>query len=270
MKPASTQRKEQMGCGQFHIFNKKAETESSKGSVANGTAEEMDDKKMRVSHLSTILFAVTLLCSTVVLGNIAEMCDHGNTCSARLITVITFDALATLFSAITLTAALLSIQPLLSLEWLLVMMCFVCHAVSVALISSVRTALGNVVAVTFSWIGLVVAFVAMLISARMAHSPCFKRVDADLQHMRNAAAIPQDPIVPEDNYISTVSSVPECDTHARVKAENGGDPSHIEDGVVTVVITPRADRAPEEAKGGPFSVVPVVPLPPSQPVESVK
>lgn len=108
-----------------------------------------------------LLYGLVALASMVVFGNISEICDSHDHCPARLIWIIVFAVAAAIVSSVMLAATLLKIGALLKIEVPFSLSLLVLYSICVGLVSSIRTGLGNVIAVSFSWFCLVVAFILL-------------------------------------------------------------------------------------------------------------
>lgn len=112
----------------------------------------------------SLLYGLVGLASVVVFGNIAEICDSADQCPGRLIGVIVFGVLATILSLTMFAATIMASRCLGVIEFFVSFSLLVIHSVCAGLVSSVRTGLGNVIAVSFSWLCLVISFVLMFAS----------------------------------------------------------------------------------------------------------
>lgn len=111
-----------------------------------------------------LLYGFVALASMVVFGNISEVCDYLDSCPARLIWIIVFAVAATIVASVMLAATLLHIGAILKLEIVFSLSLLILYAICVGLVSSIRTGVGNVISVSFSWFCLVVAFILLFAS----------------------------------------------------------------------------------------------------------
>lgn len=124
-------------------------------------------------RIRSILHAATAITSTIVFGNISEICDATSLCrqSMRYIIIIIFEILSTITSILCMLGCGCKLWKFSEFEWILSIGVAILHAISAALISSVRTGLGNIISVSFSWIGLFIAGITALLAITTENGP---------------------------------------------------------------------------------------------------
>ncbi|PXF46910.1 hypothetical protein BWQ96_03248 [Gracilariopsis chorda] len=138
-------------------------------------------------RVRSLIYGLITLCSLVVFGNIAEVCDKNNVCPVRLRGIITIGVLGTVFSLTMCIALLCDIELIAVLELVFAVILFILYSICVGIVSSVRTGigasniittgslglggvtlvgggLGNIIAVTFSWIAEVLVCIALFMA----------------------------------------------------------------------------------------------------------
>lgn len=131
------------------------------------------------SHLSmarvrTALHAGCMICAFIVFGNLSELCavtkivrSH---CPVRIYVTIGISVGSALLSFLCLLVARYD-TPLRGYEWVVATGSAAAHAAAAALVSSMRTGLGNVIAVSFAWFSMVISFVTVLLSITTEFGP---------------------------------------------------------------------------------------------------
>ncbi|CAN8075609.1 unnamed protein product [Agarophyton chilense] len=134
------------------------------------------------------IYGVITLCSLVVFGNVAEICDTFNACPVRLRGIITIGVLGTIFSLIICVALLCDIEPIIKAEIVFAILLFILYSICVGVVSSVRTGaglgfvsiagsaigvggLGNTISVTFTWIAEVLVCMVLFMVLTSSDGP---------------------------------------------------------------------------------------------------
>ncbi|KAI0560346.1 hypothetical protein FGB62_116g027 [Gracilaria domingensis] len=209
----------------------------------------MSDFNLNNRRVRSWVYGVITLCSLVVFGNVAEVCDTFNSCPVRLRGIITIGVLGTIFSLVVCLALLCDIEPIIKLELIFVVILFVLYSICVGVVSSVRTGtgvgsivtiggvvdngvpivniggLGNIIAVTFAWIAEVLVCVALFMVLTSSDGPCplGAKSQTTREKMEDIEKGITDVETPEEEYMKQVGSP---------KTDSGPDSDQSPNGIV--------------------------------------
>lgn len=188
------------------------------------TSSTFNNRRVR-----SLIYGLITLCSLVVFGNIAEVCDKNNVCPVRLRGIITIGVLGTVFSLIMCMALLCDMEPIAVLELVFAVILVILYSICVGIVSSVRTGigannvistgglglggvtivgggLGNIIAVTFSWIAEVLACIALFMALTCNDGPFPLKSSSKSPH--DAEKGLSDVEAPEEEYMRKIGTPP--------------------------------------------------------------
>lgn len=129
-------------------------------------------------RVRSVIHFMTALCAIVVFGNLLELCTVlAYVCRPQYRAIIVIEGFAIMLSIACAVFArfrdstLVSICNLDKKEWGLALIAAILHGVAAGLVSSVRTGLGNISAVSFSWICLMMSTVVALLAFTTENGP---------------------------------------------------------------------------------------------------
>lgn len=157
-------------------------------------------------RMRALLYALIVLSSLAVFGNVAELCDIANKCPTRLAVVIAIGVLATIISGVLFIGTMFHMDLLLLLETKLCVLLLVALSVCAGLVSSFRTNLQETIALSFSWVGLALAVIVAFLSVT-----CENYAANEKRIKRRGRTLDAGEGAPECNYMEEMddSSAPE-------------------------------------------------------------
>lgn len=137
--------------------------------------------QLSMMRVRCVVHFMTALCAVVVFGNLLELCIVlGSYCRPRYRTIIIMEGFALMLSISCAVVArfkhtrLVTTCKLDRIEWLFALIAAGLHGAIAGLVSSVRTGLGNISAVSFSWICLLLSTVVALLAFTTENGPVEK------------------------------------------------------------------------------------------------